>query len=56
MTAFIFLTGLDMSSACLIIFLAFLLGLEWVEGDKTMVQGKSQCARCTFELLSSFAN
>lgn len=57
MTAFIFLTELDLTCTCFIIFLpAFFLGIERVEGDKTVVLSKSQGARCTFELLSSFAN
>lgn len=54
---FIFLSVLNCNSACSDVFsTAFSLGLQQVEGDKTVLQSKSLYVWCTFELLSSFAN
>lgn len=54
MTAFIFLTGLDLTWACLIFLQPFFLRFECEEGDKAAAPCKSQRAPCTFELLSFF--
>lgn len=51
-----FLQGQNLLVLFHIFLSSFFLGLERVEGDKTLVLSKSQCARCTFELLSPFAN